>query len=481
MSDESQPLILAIDGGSQSTKVSLFDLEGRLVCQHSESLRPMHLAAGGVVEHPDDDLWTSLAAACHGLWERFEGDVQDVIGVGLCTIRFCRAMLKADGSLAQPVLSWMDQRVSQPYEHIDEEVAWVTTSSGYITHRLTGEFKDTAANYAGQWPLDPLTWNWSEDPEVWRTHSGLNRSMLFDLLDPGTIAGHVTDDASAQTGIPAGLPVVVTANDKAVEGLGGALLAENEALISLGTYITGMMLGHNYEAAPTSYWTNYSSLPGQYLYESDGIRRGMWTVSWLINLIGPEFIEQCRTNGLLPEEQLDREARALSPGSHGLLVGLDFLAPADRPHLKGALIGLDARHTRGHLYRAVVEGIAMTMSRNVARLAAERDITLNRLILSGGGANSDLMCQTFADCSGIPVIRNTNNGGVGTGSAMLVGLALGHFPDPVAAANTFVQRSGEFQPNPENHALYHTLMGTVQANVSTALEPIYQQTYDLFG
>ncbi|WP_369181887.1 hypothetical protein [Streptomyces mutabilis] len=121
--------------------------------------------------------------------------------MGLCTIRFCRAVLKADGSLAQPVMSWMDERVGLPYA----DAARVTTSSGYISHRMTGNFRDTAANYAGMWPLDPDTWRWTDDyAEI--TKLGLRRELLFDLVLPGEILGEVTAEAARHTGIPAASP-----------------------------------------------------------------------------------------------------------------------------------------------------------------------------------------------------------------------------------------------------------------------------------
>ena len=68
---------------------------------------------------------------------KFEGNKEDIVGIGLCTIRYCRAYLKADGTLAQPALSWMDIRVAHPYEHTNPDVKYIVASSGYITHRLT--------------------------------------------------------------------------------------------------------------------------------------------------------------------------------------------------------------------------------------------------------------------------------------------------------------------------------------------------------
>ena len=90
---------------------------------------------------------------------KFPGDPADIAGVGLCTIRCCKAFLKADGTLLEPVMSWMDTRAYQPWVPDDPELAWATTSSGYLTHRLTGEFRDSAANnIILQWPIDTDTW-----------------------------------------------------------------------------------------------------------------------------------------------------------------------------------------------------------------------------------------------------------------------------------------------------------------------------------
>ena len=160
--------VIGIDGGTQSSKVVIFDLAGNIVCQGKKNLQPLHMPKPGVAEHPGDDLWDTIVAASRQALERFSGDVKSIVGVGLCTIRCCRACLKENGQLASPVLNWMDLRLARPYEHRDPQVRYVTTSSGYITHRFTGQFKDTAANYEGMWPIDKDTWQWSEDPAVLR-------------------------------------------------------------------------------------------------------------------------------------------------------------------------------------------------------------------------------------------------------------------------------------------------------------------------
>ena len=269
----------------------------------------------GLAVHPDDDLWESIVAASREAMTKFPGDPADILGVGLCTIRCCKAFLKADGTLLEPVMSWMDTRAYEPYIPDDPELAWVTTSSGYMTHRFTGQFRDSAANnILLQWPIDTDTWQWSDDPALLEEFN-VTRDLLVELQMPGDIAGYVTADAAAATGIPEGLPVVTTANDKAVEALGSGSLDEHTALISLGTYIASMVHGHENRKTPAEFWTNFACVPNRYLYESGGVRRGMWTLSWFLDLLGPELAAAAAAHDTSREEYLEREAEGSPPGA----------------------------------------------------------------------------------------------------------------------------------------------------------------------
>ena len=125
--------------------------------------RPKH----GVVVHPDDDLWDSLAAASRQAIGALRRRPGEIAAVGLCTIRCCKAFLRADGSLVEPVISWMDDRAYLPYLPDDPALRYATTSSGYLGHRLTGERRDSAANnILLQWPIDVDAWDWSDDPAL---------------------------------------------------------------------------------------------------------------------------------------------------------------------------------------------------------------------------------------------------------------------------------------------------------------------------
>ncbi|HEY3424872.1 MAG TPA: FGGY family carbohydrate kinase [Negativicutes bacterium] len=472
--------IIGVDGGSQSSKVIIFDLEGNIVCEGKQNLRPMSLPKPGIVEHSDDDLWDSIVEAGNQAMKRFPGNVEDIIGLGLCTIRFCRALLKEDGTLASPVMSWMDTRVSRPYEHVNPAVKYVTTSSGYITHRFTGQFNDTAANYQGQWPIDTDTWQWSEDPEVIRKLN-IPRDMLFNLQMPGTILGHVTEKAARATGIPAGVPVVATANDKAVEALGAGSLAENTALVSLGTYIASMVHGRENPKDTTYYWTNFASMPNNYLYESYGIRRGMWTVSWFKNLLGDDVALKAKALGISEEEYLNQEAQKVPAGSNGLMTVLDWLAPAHEPFKKGLMIGFDGRHDGAHMYRSILEAIALTMKNHADAMCSELSLELENIIVSGGGSNSSLFMQIFADVFGIPASRNVVNGAAGLGSAICAAVAVGAYDSYKTATANMVKTRDTFQPNRENTDLYRKMNDEVYKNITAYTDEILKKSYPIFS
>jgi sugar (pentulose or hexulose) kinase len=472
--------IIGVDGGSQSSKVVIFDLEGTVVCQGRQALRPMNHPRYGLVEHPDDDLWDSITAARRQALAKFTGDPRDIVAVGLCTIRCERAFLKADGSLAAPVMSWMDTRAYQPYVHFDPATAYVTTSSGYLTHRLTGRFRDTAANnIAGQWPIDTDTWQWSEDPAVLERWN-IPREMLFDLQLPGDVAGYVTREAATVTGLPAGLPVVATANDKAVEALGSGALDETTALISLGTYISAMVHGHENRKAPVDFWTNFACIPHKYLYESHGIRRGMWTLTWFLDLLGQEFADAAAAAGVSRELYLEREAEKVAPGSDGLMTVLDWLAPDDKPFRKGVMIGFDARHTRGHVCRSILEAIALTMKNYVDAMCEELGISLETIVISGGGAGSELFMRIFADAFEIPSSRSVASGGASLGAAICAAVATGVYPDFATAVTLMTKPRESFTPDAANASVYRRMNETVYQTISTATDDLLERSYPIF-
>lgn len=475
----SKKYIIGIDGGSQSTKVVMYDLQGNVVCEGKGLLQPMYTPDAETAEHPDDDVWASLCFAGNDLMHHFAGDPNDIVGIGLGSIRCCRALLKSDGTPAEQLISWQDARVTRPYEQTNPEVAYVTSFSGYLSHRLTGEFKDNIANYFGQWPVDYKTWEWSDDEHVMKKFN-IPRHMLFDVQMPGSVLGHITADAARATGFPQGLPVVCTTSDKPVEALGAGLLDDETAVISLGTYIALMMNGKALPKDPTSYWPIMSSIPEILLYEGYGIRKGMWTVSWLRDMLGESLIQDAKAQGITPEDLLNKKASSVPPGCNGLMTVLDWLTNPWEPFKRGMMIGFDSSMDYAWIYRSILESVALTLKNNYDNMCNERNHFATHLIITGGGSNSDLFMQIFADVFNLPTRRNAVNSCASLGAAINTAVGLGLYSSYEAAVEKMVRVKDEFVPIEANAARYEAMNKGIFRELTKHTDVILKKSWQVF-
>ena len=473
--------IIGIDGGTQSTKVYIYDLNGNIICKATQKLKPMMRPEAGIVEHPGDDLWDSLKTATKKLMRIFPYEKKDIIGIGLCTIRSCRVLLDKNGKLAAPIISWMDDRLIKKYEHNNPNVRFITATTGYMTIRLTGEYKDTIANYHGiWWPIDYSKWTWIEDKEKFDNFN-IKREMLLELVVPGTVLGYVTREAAIATSLPEGLPVIATANDKAVEALGAGFSQGEIGLVSLGTYITSMVYGPNYVSDPVNYWVNSACIPYQYLYENFGILYGMSMISWFIDVLGKEFISVADNKGISLEELLSKEAKKVPAGCCGLMTIPEWISMSKYPRFgRGIMMGFEPRHKREHIYRSILEGIAYTIKINMDKMINERNMKLTKLIISGGGSNSDLLVQIFSDVFGLPVTRNKVNESASLGCAISVAVGLGFYKNYNSAIKAMVSAKDSFTPNMENHVLYNKIIKKIFKEIPIVTEDLQKESYNIF-
>ncbi|WP_419954695.1 FGGY-family carbohydrate kinase [Neobacillus niacini] len=472
--------VMGIDNGSQSTKVAIYDVEGNEVAFGSYQLKETLSPEPGVVIHPDDDLWDSVYGAIKKCLANFSGNPKEIAGIGLCTIRCCRVLLNEDGHLAYPAISWMDSRLNQPYIHSDDQVKYVTTTSGYLGFRLTGEFKDSAANYEVHWPLDRETLDWSPDEEVFKAY-GLKSEMVFTLVKPGERMGTLRQELAEEFGLNQGVPVVATANDKAVEALGSGIKDDGSIMISLGTFISSMLLRDVYKENAVNFFPTLACIPFKYVYESNGIRRGMWTVSWFKKLIGEELVTEAAKLGVSEEEYLNRKAQEVPVGSDGLITILDWLSTPSEPYRKGIMMGFDQRHTKFHIYRSILEAISYNIKNNIEDMLSEIDVTLKDVVVIGGGSKSDVLMQIIADLFGLPVHRRKGSSVACLGAAICVCQHLSIYNDFYEAAKIMVKTQNTFLPKHENHVLYNTVNESIVKQVRKYTDEILKLTYPIFN
>ena len=167
-------------------------------------------------------------------------------------------------------------------------------------------------------------------------------------------------------------------------------------------------------------------------------------------------------------------------GSDGLMTVLDWLAPTDQPFRKGVMIGFDARHTRGHVYRSILEAIALTMKNRVDAMCEELGISLESIVVSGGGASSPLFMRIFADVFGIPSSRSVGNGGASLGAAICAAVAAGVYPDFESAVAAMTKDRESFAPDAANADVYRRMNRPVYATIREATDGILKRSFPIF-
>ncbi len=471
--------IMGIDNGSQSTKVAIYDIEGNEICFGSCKLRDTDTPEPGVVIHPDDDLWDSVLGGIKDCLKKFTGNKKDIEAIGLCTIRCCRVLLKGDGSLAYPALSWMDARLAKPYEHTNDDVKYVVSTSGYLANRLTGEFRDCSSNLEVHWPIDWNTLEWYEDDSK-IAEMGLKREMLFELVRPGEKFGTLKKELAQEFGLNEDVPVVATANDKAVEVLGSGIKEETTIMISLGTFISSMLFRNEYFDNAQTFFPTLACIPYKYVYETTGIRRGMWTVSWFKSIIGEELTIEAKKLNISEEEYLNLKSKDIPAGSDGLITILDWLASPSIPYRKGIMIGFDQRHTKFHIYRSILEAIAYNIKNNIDDMLNEIGANIKEIVVIGGGSQSDLVMQIIADLFGLPVVRREGSSCACLGAAICACKYLGHYDSFEDAVDKMVRTKEVFTPNKDLFETYNTINEKIVKITRNYTDEILKISYPIF-
>lgn len=503
--------LVSIDSGTQSTRVSIFDEQGnRLVmgsAQHPGTMSPRL----GWHEHGKDDIWGALCAASKEAFGQFEGDVADIIGIGVASQRICVNIVDKDANLLYNPISWMDDRWKMNYaslgpmpddvEHplykafmpyysvanwmkfnvpeVYEKAYKYLNVTGYLGAKLTGEYVDSIANNLG-WPYNEVKWE-GFMPDRYIELMGLRKDQLANVVSPGVIVGRVTAEAAAATGMPEGCALYTSGGDKQCELLGAGIVQHGQAYVTLGTLSGVDMVCDDYRPSPTfAYFTYLACYPRKYNYEAP-LGKGCWLISWFRDNFGQDLKVAAAEKGVSVEDLLNEEAEKVSPGSDGLVVLPDWSPGGARPHSKGMFIGFDDRHSRSHVYRALLEGIVMEIKDKSEAMEEALDMPINELYIGGGGSKSKLMSQIIADVFNVPVYRSHDPENTSLGIAMCAAVGSGVYASFDDAIVGMVKEFDVFQPNADNHALYKKLRKEVIDKLYPCLEETMKTLIEITG
>jgi sugar (pentulose or hexulose) kinase len=273
-----------------------------------------------------------------------------------------------------------------------------------------------------------------------------------------------------------GLPVVAAAADKACEIIGAGAITPDVGALSYGTTATINITTPRYvesKGLPPPY---PALLPGQFNTEVQ-IFRGYWLVRWFKEQFGHPEVAEAQAAGVPPEALFDRLVAGTPPGSQGLMVQ-PYWTPGVRnpgPEARGAMIGFSDVHTRAHVYRAILEGLAYALREGKERIEKASGTPITSLRVAGGGSQSDAAMQLTADVFGLPAARPHTHETSGLGAAIAAAVGLGLYRDYPSAVAGMTRIGRQFEPIPANQALYAALYREIYLDMYGRLGPLYEQ------
>ncbi len=511
-------LILAIDCGTQSLKAMVFDLHGQIQAKAQVPLGAHQNPKPGWFEQDPDHFWQTLCQACHTLWRDQGVDQSALAGVALTTQRGTVVNVDNSGRALRASISWLDQRTTRglaplqgawrwffgiagqratiDYFRSQAEANWIATHepdiwarthkylllSGFLTHRLIGVFIDSVGSQVGYIPFDYKRLKWASD---WKWHwrcLPLTPKMLPDLVHPGEILGSICAKAAEQTGIPKGLPLVAAAADKACEVLGAGALAPSIGCLSYGTTAT-INVTHRRYIEPVPLLPAYPAAVRGYHTLEVQIFRGYWLVNWFKQEFGHLEQTQAEQQGVPAETLFESFLETTPPGAMGLMLQ-PYWSPGLKwpgPEAKGAVVGFGDEHTRAHLYRAILEGLAYALRQGKERIANRSRIPISALRVSGGGSQSDQALQLTADIFGLPAIKPHTYETSGLGAAIDAAVGLGFYDDFPAAVSAMTHTGSLFEPDGQHHRIYDALYRRVYQKMYRRLKPLYEKIGEITG
>jgi sugar (pentulose or hexulose) kinase len=510
--------VLAIDVGTQSVRALVFDPRGKLVAHAKIPIEPYVSPQPGWAEQDAELYWRSIGEACASLWGAGVARREAIAGVALTTQRGTIVVTDEAGAPLRPAIVWLDQRRAEGVAPIggvtglafralgvratvaafqaDCEANWLVANepavwgrvrrylllSGFLTHRLTGRFVDSVAAQVGYLPFHYKRLAWAKAGDWRRAAAPIDPAWLPELIKPGDRLGDLTAAAASVIGLATGTPVIAAAADKACEVLGSGALEPYIGSLSYGTTATLNTTQRRYVEAVPLVPPYPAAIPGAYTLEVQ-VYRGYWLVDWFKRQFGAAEVAQANSLGIAAEALFDDLVRATEPGSMGLLIQPTW-TPGVRipgPEAKGAMIGFGDVHTRAHLYRAILEGLAYALREGGERAAARAKVPLRELRVSGGGAQSPAAVQLTADIFGLPTGRPHTHETSGLGAAIDAAVGLGLHSTFDSAVAEMVHIGELVEPNAQRHQLYDQLYRRVYKRMYARLKPLYEDIMEITG
>ncbi len=510
--------ILAIDVGTQSVRAMVFDPEGSLLARAKVPIEPYVPGPPGCCVQDPEVYWAAIREACARLWTLPDGRRDALAAATITTQRGTVVVTDREGVPLRPAIVWLDRCRAEGLPRIGgrwglafraagvadtvatfmaeaeanmlrarEPETWARVGrylflSGFLVSRLVGAFRDSVASQVGYVPFDYRRLRWAS-PSDWKWQAvPVDPDWLPELVPPAGILGTITRAAADATGIPEGLPLVAAAGDKACEVLGSGALAPHVGAISLGTAATVNTTHRRYVEVIPIVPPYPAAVPGAYSLEVQ-VARGYWMIEWFKREFGGAEVARAAADGVAAEVLFDELVAATPPGAMGLMLQ-PYWSPGVRvpgPEAKGAIVGWGDVHTRAHLYRAILEGLAYALREGMERTAARSGVAVRELRVSGGGSQSPAAIQLIADVFGLPASRPHTHETSGLGAAIDAAVGMGLHASFESAVGAMTRIAETRDPDPTARAVHDELYRNVYRRLYGRLRPLYEEIRRITG
>ena len=315
---------------------------------------------------------------------------------------------------------------------------------------------DSPSSLTGHYPIYFKKKQWYKEGALKGRIFGIPNRMLPELKNPGEVLGVISDDVAKQCGLPLGIKLISTGSDKACETVGLGALSRDVGAISYGTASTIEVSNQKYYE-PEKFLPAYpAAVKGWYNMDVQ-IYRGYWMLSWFSREFASEAVNEAKIQAMAVEEVLNQKCATIPPGSDGLVLQPYWGPGLSRPLAKGAIVGFSDVHTMVHLYRAIIEGIAYALREGLESIEKSQRHKIKSLMISGGGSQSDAICQITSDIFGLPVSRVQTFETTSLGAAIATFVGLGEFESVEQAISKMSRISATFYPDEKAHKQYQYL------------------------
>jgi len=478
-------LVIGIDSSTSATKAIAWDRSGHAVAEGRKAIGLANPQPGYFEQNPDE-WWDSTAAALRGITDQVGAG--RIAAVAISNQRETFSAFTEDGTAIRPGMTWLDERARPQVVRFGKSfgaervhaisgkpldvlpclyrIIWMAEQEpeifartarfaevhGYLTHRLTGQWRTSTASADPTGLLDMARNVWSAEI---LDAAGIAAEKLPQLARPGAPMGEVTSKAAAFTGLSAGTPVIAGGGDGQCAGTGAGVTSPGSAYINLGTAVVSGSYGLNY-AYDRAFRTEKAVCDDGYIYEQC-VRTGTFLVDWMAReMFGIDAAAQRNVF-----KALEAEAAGCPIGAGGVVVlpyWLGCMTPYWDPYARGVIAGLSGSTRRGAIYRALLEGIALEVAAQAEKIAAATGGEIGQFSAIGGGSDSDLWLQILADTSGRPVSRSTAREASSLGAAIAAAKGAGWYGTIAEATAAMTKPPARtFQPASANVARYAEL------------------------